>query len=56
MCQSLACSELEGLLHRLDAGKAPGVWISVAMALTNIPDVIAIDFVEYFKNGTGKGA
>ena len=50
----LACSELEDVLQRRDARKASGVWISVPAVLEKLPELIAKDFVDYFKNGTGR--
>jgi hypothetical protein len=37
-------------------GKASGAWISVSIVLENVPELIAKDFVEYFKNGCGRDA
>jgi hypothetical protein len=50
----LACSELDDVLRRWGAGKAPGVWISVAIVLVNVPGVLPIDFFEYFWTVLGK--
>ena len=47
---------LEDRLQRWDAGKASGVWISVAIVLEHMPALRLMDFIEYAKNGCGKDA
>ena len=54
MFQAFCVQRAEDVLQRWDARKASGVWISVPTVLEKMTELITKDFVEYFKNGSGR--